>query len=351
MKLNEIKFEKTDVLKINLETLKASADYKRGAKYPMSHYELIERIMNDLGSKGIEANIESIYVAKNGCQYPTEKYVQNSSDISSIYDTRGVIINNIITKITLGGELSDEESGQAIAISYNKSGIQIAMGLNVWICANMNVFGNTVVKNYGGDGVPFDKMLHILAGWIANAFLIRKRDLRVLAAMKGITFMNPEKEMDEIIGNLYRLNELSTDEKGIVAPLNHSRTTDLLRNFLKIESKNPTLYDLYQAATETSTHQNTIENRIKDTHLVGEYFADRFGIDLSIHGNEIIVEDESQPKGLFGRQDIDETVFTLTDKAREVLDEPNAVNPPVQENPLAQDQSFEIPKDDISWMD
>jgi hypothetical protein len=282
MHLQEIKFEDKNVISLNLETLKASAEYRRGSKFPQSHYVLIEDVLSRLNAKGLAPTIETIYVSKNGCQYPTENYVQRSSDLKSIYDTQGVIINNLVTKITLGGSLANEDNAQAIAISYNKLGIQISMGLNVWVCQNMNIFGSTVISNYGGTGIAFDKMIDVLNGWIANIKAYHQRDQRVLEAMRGIRFMDAFAEMQSIIGHLYWLAEIAPKTKDIVAPLNHSRITDLLREFIALDSVNPTLYDLYQCATNVSTHQDVIENRIKDTHLIGEYFAGRYGIDISV---------------------------------------------------------------------
>ena len=274
---NEIVFnDKQNVIDLNLPELQLTADYKGMRKHEISHHRIMDDLLKDLNGRGYDAKLATLLVSKNGVDYPTTREVETKGYLTSVNDIRGVIVRNCIGRIDITGDgLSDKFTNQQIAISYNKQGIALAMGTNVQICSNMNIFGGQMMQNYGTGSVPILRMLDLMASWIQNMRQFRERDLAIHKLLKEAK-IDPLREVDEVVGHLHRLCEMQKADSKVMAPLNHSRIHDLQRGMLQYEGEMATAYDFYQAATEVSTHQQVIENRLANTSDLVSFFQDRY---------------------------------------------------------------------------
>jgi len=275
---NEIKFtDDVKVIDLTLDELRATADYQGGSKHEVSHHQLFSDVIEDLENRGYVARVDKLHVSKTGIKPPTPREVERKG-YKSVYDITGTIVNNCIGRIAVDGEdFSNDKTHTEIAISYNKQGIALAMGQHVNICSNMNIFGGQMIQNYGSQGMPFLRMLEILSSWIQNMRKYRKRDMEILKALQS-TEIDPIVEVDTVVGNLHRLCEMNKKNTKIIAPLSHSRIHDMQRGMMNFEGELATAYHLYQAATEVSTHQQVIENRLENTGALGLYFQERYKV-------------------------------------------------------------------------
>jgi len=279
MKKEIIFDDKQKVMNITLEELQATADYVGEKKHEISHHKIFSDMMMDLQSRGFKAKLDQLFISKNGIINPTELQVQRSKDLQSVNDINGIIIRNVIGRINIEGkEFDDGDTNQQIAISYNKSGVAMAMGANVQICSNLSIFGGQMVANYGQGQMPMMRMLEIMGSWIQNMKMVRMRDLAIHKALKAHE-IDPTTEVDQVIGNLHRLVEMNIRNSKVVAPLSHSRIHDIQRGMLEHSGEMATAYDFFMAATNVSTHQDIIENRLPNTSALGLYFQKRYGID------------------------------------------------------------------------
>ena len=282
---NELVFdEKQNVMKIDLETLESTADYVGSNKHERSHHAIIREMVDDLNGRGYVAKLDELYIAKPGVIYPTQREVDTKGYLASTVDTRGVIVKNLIAKINLGGDLANDVNNASIAIAYNNSGIAMSAGTNIGICSNMNIFGGNLMQNYGKTQMPLMRMMEIMATWIQNMQQIRERDLFILDGLSSIN-ISGMSEIDEAIGQLHRLCEMQKDNKDIVSPMSHSRIHELQRGMLDHFDKGvlmATAYDFYQAATQVTTHQSTLDNRMINTSSIGTYFTTRYGLNPAI---------------------------------------------------------------------
>ena len=268
------------VQNLSIEELANTADYKGIQKHETSHHELFGEVVKDLKDRGYKADISEIFVSKSGIDKPTIRQVEKDKFLTSVNDVRGLIVRNCIGRINITGDgFEGGGSNQQIGISYNKQGIVMAMGQNISVCANLNIFGGQMMQNYGTSSMPLMRMMEIMASWIQNMRSYRERDLAVLDALR-LREIDPVREVDEVIGNMHRLTEMQQKNTKIVAPLNHSRINDLQRGVLAFEGPLKTAYDLYQCATEVSTHQNTLENRLGNTSDIGSYFQNRYNSEI-----------------------------------------------------------------------
>jgi len=272
---------------IDLETLERTRDYERGNKFPESHHELIRNILNLITIEGLTAEVAELFVAKTPGMYPKDKEIAFRTDINTKYDTRGVDIENLVAKINFTGELANDESCQSIALSYNKSGIEVSFGTNISVCSNMNIFGENYLSNHGSDSINFKKMVELIRLWVKTARATRERDLQLLEKMKSVTFTNYLKEIREIIGHFNEMLILNPNS----APLRQARITDVHRALLNgYTGGGRSLYQIYQDFTNISSHQDVIENRVKNTAEIGRYFVDRYGLNELDDGGAIVVD-------------------------------------------------------------
>ena len=183
--------------------------------------------------------------------------------------------------------MSDNKSNQQIAIAFNKQGIALSMGQGISVCANLNIFGGQMLQNYGQSQVPFMRMLDIMASWIQNMRKLRVRDMAILDTLSNHE-IDPIHEVDEVVGNLHRLCEMNNKDAKVVSPLTHSRIHDLQRGMMEYSGKMTTAYDFYQAATEVSTHQQVLENRLNNTADIGSYFQDRYNAVIDIELDDVV---------------------------------------------------------------
>ena len=269
--------DKQKVMNLTLDELQATADYVGERKHTISHHKLFSDLLMDLNGRGFDAELGELYISKNGIINPTQLQVNKQKDLKTVNDINGVIIRNCIGRINIKGkDFDDGDSNQQIAISYNKAGVAMSMGANVQICSNMSIFGGQMVCNYGQSSMPMMRMLEIMASWIQNMKILRERDLAIHKFLRE-TVIDPVKEVDEVIGNLHKLVEMNLRDNKVIAPLSHSRIHDIQRGMIENKSAQMTsAYDFFMAATNVSTHQNVIENRLPNTSALGLYFQNRY---------------------------------------------------------------------------
>ena len=288
MKTDLIFNENQKVISLSLEELESTSDYRGVKKHELSHHELFRQIMTDLTGRGYDASMKNLFVSKTGAIYPTQKEIDQRGYLTSINDIRGVIVNTVIGSIDLNDKgLNDGGTNHQIAASFNKSGIQLSMGTNIQICSNFSIFGGQMMQNYGSTGMPFMRMLDILASWIQNMRKYRMRDLEVIKVLSN-TEIDPIKEVDQVVGNLHRLVEMNKKDSKIMAPLTHSRIHDLQRGMMDYGGKLTTANDFYQASTDISGKQSVIENRLSNTADLGSYFTERYGCVMDVEFDEVV---------------------------------------------------------------
>jgi hypothetical protein len=305
--LEQIVFDTREkTMSIDLDTLVNSSDYDRGKKFPKSHHEILSEVQKIMTEEGYENKLSELYISKSGVILPKEREVAFRTDINTIYDTRGVHITNLVAKINMGGILSDSESSQSFALSYNKNGIEVSFGTNINICSNMTIFGHGHLKNFGTNGIEFDKMFEIIRLWIKTSEERRKVDLEIIEKMKLITFTDFLKESREIIGHF---NEMLIRD-GNTAPLRQGRITDVHRALLTQYDKavqfgeNFNLWNMFNAFTEASSHQDVLENVIGNSAAIGQFFVDKYNLNALESEKEIIVVNslneivEANPRGV-----------------------------------------------------
>lgn len=228
-------FQQNTVEYLELEELKHTVDECNTGNTPcngITHYQLWCQIGELLEKRNIRYQIEPIAAtdSKNKVMpgvsiLPAmeEKYGKNS--------LQSHLLRRVIGKITLP-EFSDQDNGSGLAINFHQQGIDIAYGMNVWVCGNLNIFGDTFISTYGKGSVPLSKVFEIISDWTYQLSEFRKTDLTVVEQFKQ-KYLEHQIAVPSLVGKLAMMAVKSAyvDTK-LIAPLNIGQVSTFTRNLL-----------------------------------------------------------------------------------------------------------------------
>lgn len=284
--MNDIlEFEK-GIAMIDNETLSQSIKYEMAKgglpkSRPVEHFQLLNEI-EEMASKidgGVIVKPKPIYVAEKSTlrmmwdgpkeECPIDKY----------------LIQRLTTSLDIVSQ-SDNGISMSIALSYNEKGISLAFGPKVFACSNMNIFGDNLMRTYGGqDKIPFDKMLQLMSGFMNNFHEKRANDFAIIDKMKSIDV--GQDAIHTMYGKLIQQAVKQNMDGKTNAPLNQTQVADFIRNSYEAEYMDPkTAWDLNQIGTSVLKPQNTdmiiLNDNIKNFN---NFICDEF----EVLGNEFEV--------------------------------------------------------------
>jgi len=256
MQVDSLLYDKPSI-ELNFETLKktatdtlASGGHKPSR--PLQHYEFIQWLEQKIQDKtGKETILEPVIVSRNH-----SRRINFEGSPKDPCPVDQVLIQRLVTRIGLKDheiEAAGEKLIPCFAIAYSDDGIEVSFGSNVWMCANMNIFGSTIYRTYGKDKVSFEDLQQAVLGQI-NTFSSRhEQNSNIVKALYDIAIPVEKQRLweAEIFETAVRANKLKT--KDLI--LNLSQTTRLTEELLRKRDLNPTggsmtAWDFTQAGTE-----------------------------------------------------------------------------------------------------
>lgn len=159
---------------INLETLKNSATHllvsgSMSAARPVQHYDFLTWLKQSYEDRiNDEAVLAPIHVSGRHAKRIRidNNEIINPKDPCPI---QRLNINRLVTTIQPPSGIVTsfgETLMPSISVGYNEKGIEVAIGLQAWSCANMNIFGKTRYATYGADKVSFDELKTLILNQI-----------------------------------------------------------------------------------------------------------------------------------------------------------------------------------------
>jgi hypothetical protein len=246
---------------------------------PAEHFTLIGSVYNNLsrGLVGTNATIVADPIHINE-KYAKRIMWQGEKDSCPIDK---YLVERVVTRFNVkrpGNNIVD----QSVAISYTELGIQIALGTNVRICSNMNIFGNNIVSTYGGNKVPFDKMVEVVKYWMHNLNGFHAADVDIINKLSAVKM--DRKIADELIGMLIRKAVLSNHgQKQVNAPMNVSQVCRMIEQGTEVLTKedfsNFTAWDFTNICTEHIKPKNAdMATLLNTTQSINNFVCEAFDI-------------------------------------------------------------------------
>ncbi len=286
------------VMKIDLETLEKSADYRNpnAKKFPSSHFDIISDVTEMLESRKIPFEVDDVFITEKGTIPGTQKQVERMNkkilednpkatdeNLVHVNDTETTIINEVIGSIKVLGDFNNDDMGLVIGFNQNEKGLVFGIGVHVKICSNFTIMGaNDIFKNYGKDSIPYESMLEIIERRIDNidSFWKEQGDfIKMLMTIKVDAIL----ERNNIIGELLILAIKSAYiESTYEAPLNIGEVSKLAQNIYDLEPGLISAWELLNYITEITSKSTKLEARILQSGATGKYFFERYRLGETI---------------------------------------------------------------------
>jgi hypothetical protein len=262
---------------------------------PVQSWEMMDHVVDVLKDRNTPFDIDKIWVQNNETQQILTNEERGRFSVTGTPVNRW-LFNQLITKIKIGNPI-DPEYDTSLAISFNKQGIALAFGENVRICQNMSIFGNNIMTTYGGNKMPYEKMLEVLSRWMETLPAKQQFNKRVIDSMKSIE-IGSQNKINEVIGKLYR-NAVSQAYGKNFAPFTISQMSTFVReveNSLTEDSRLGTVWDLYNFGTNLFKPADVdMTNMFQITKHWHDFLTEEF---LDIRDAVLIAENELEAVGV-----------------------------------------------------
>jgi hypothetical protein len=280
-KVEVFKFEdkRAKIATIDLDMLSKSGSLRSatsnvpGPTRPLQSWELIRNIIEIANSNTPSCELAPIWVErKNALRLTTEEEETELGIDETNTPINKWVFNHVLTQININPEKAVKGYNPSIAVSFNQHGIQVVWGLNVHVCSNLSIFGENRISTYGPDRTPFNKQMDLLSYWMQNINQKFEEDLAIKESMTK-TKLAPS-QINEMIGDLYKLAIDKAYNKGKYAPFNTSILSNIVRN---IETENiSNVWDFYNVGTNVIKPGNFVLEEVFDTNVEwGKYLMSR----------------------------------------------------------------------------
>jgi hypothetical protein len=263
--VSSLLFDKSTA-EINLETLKNSVQTKgtygeMPASRPVQHFEFLNTVTDIFGSRIDNVIQEPIYVAKSSSKrirlpHQPEIPAKEPCPIDRF------VFERIATRISTDAVIKDDNDGgysPAIGISYNDRGISVCMGVNVWVCSNMSIFGGKLWSTYGKGKLSYDDLINVVENRVNTWQSSFEEDMARINRLKEFTIdvETQHKWTAQIFETAIRANHKSfKEDKDLI--LNVGQTSRLTEELCMLRDKKElstgstelTAWDFVNAGTE-----------------------------------------------------------------------------------------------------
>ncbi len=284
-------FQQNPVEILSLEELKLTVDECTTGNRPfngITHYNLWCEIASLLVKRNIPFTIDPIHATDS-----RNRMMPGVSIIPALEQKYGKaslqshLLRRVIGRIRLTG-YANEEHGSGIAINFHQAGIDVAYGMNVWVCGNLNIYGDTFLHTYGTDSVPLNKLLEVVEDWTFKLDDFRQTDIGVTEMMKQVR-LDQLVAVPSLVGKLAMLAVRSAyiDSK-TPSPLNISQVSTFTRNLLTMQKtalqQDITVWELMNLATDIIKpgRMNT-QDILQQGHALGSFFTREYLPEAEIH--------------------------------------------------------------------
>jgi len=209
---------------VTLEDLRLSRNATAGLG-KVSPVQFIDEMSKIIDQSGLEYNIHEMFYKNNGGRNPgvemlditkeTEErqleYASVEKNKITLHHPSLLLFKRLIGVFKMKGFQDDEQFGN-IAFSINQNGFEIASGLTVKVCSNMSILSaDQRITTFGKDKTSIDGMIDKLKDWTSN---YKSNYTENVNAMNQLRNTNLDtQQVNEIFGDLYRMNTLNNNTK------------------------------------------------------------------------------------------------------------------------------------------
>lgn len=231
--------EKITIAQLGETYRERSMNTKKNRTHPIDHIEFVQTIIKSLDESKSMHIAHPMTVTKNDIT-KMERHGE-----SRPWTLPNVRINKMVGKIDLLPD--NEEFRPAIGYSFNPSGLSLVYGMNVMVCDNMSIFGDTLLNTYGKDHMSIKTIFLHLQHWLRNTVDIYASQMEIVNAMQqtGITMDSLYKTIGWFTTRTFKANDGD--------PFNQTELKQFITSLIEVgkeKKADMNLWDLYNAGTE-----------------------------------------------------------------------------------------------------
>ena len=209
---------------VTLEDLRISRSARAGLG-KVAPVEFIDAVTEVIEAEGLEYDVHEMFYKNNSGRNPgieildindeTEErqieYAPIERDKITLHHPSLLLFKRLIGVFKIKG-FDDEEQFGNIAFSINQNGFEIASGLTVKVCSNMSILdAEQRVTTFGKDKVSIDGMIDKLKDWTSNFNSYYDKNVEAMNKLRNTKL--DMKQVNEVFGDLYRMNTLNNNTK------------------------------------------------------------------------------------------------------------------------------------------
>lgn len=225
---------------------------RRSRAVPYSGHQIMNGIQSYVKQiAGIDANFGQVFIYRDTMSHPgyvskitpetrTNQILRPETPISELVFERFIGTMDLI---------NNDEASARIALKFEEDKLELALGTNITICQNFNIFGGKRIVTQ--RGLTYEGLIENVQDWLGDLESHFQRDLATIAELSRKQITKPQ--VHQYIGEMMELYQ----ENKIVLPV-----TDITALTAKIVQKQQinTLWDLTQAGTEVIRFDSSAGN-------------------------------------------------------------------------------------------
>lgn len=246
-------------------------------QFPVEHHVFIDKLLDFAKEANVKASVGQILASVKHIEKISESEAESKGLDQDLAENTSVRV--LIGRIDLGDTEQQKLWNLAIGFMYHEKGIEVSIGTNISICANMTIFGETThYKNHGRNGIEMSDMFKEIQNWFSNLEHFDTANSELLQRMAAID-INWFITGNEFIGDCLRRAVRKNYHKGEPFALNVSQVSKMASYMIEQEDKinsgefgNGTLYHLYNAGTYILTHYSDLQGKFGNIKGFTEWF-------------------------------------------------------------------------------
>ncbi len=169
--------------KISFEQFQRSLEPGRKSRtIPFSGHQILHGIQNRISQRtGQDYQFGQIFVYRDSMSHPG--FVSKKTPESNQILLPSTTIDNLVFERFIGTVdlIGNSDANLRLAIKYEEDKFEMALGTNIKVCENFNIFGNK--RKVTQRGLTYEALMEDLEGWMSNVEEEFNTDLRMIAEL------------------------------------------------------------------------------------------------------------------------------------------------------------------------
>jgi hypothetical protein len=142
------------------------------------------------------------------------------------------LVQRVLTSFNV--DMGHDDYGLSVGINFNEKGIEVVYGTRVFVCSNLNIYGDFRLRTYGQNKYDYVHTVELLEYWAENSNKKFDNDIRIIETLQKNTL--DRHGYHEMLGMLIGKAGLAVNNRSVETPLNVTQTLRLIEESNKSDT-------------------------------------------------------------------------------------------------------------------